>query len=144
MTRVDFYGFATGAAGDPLHLACRLLEKAQGQGLRVYVNAPSEPVARALDRLIWTFRQDSFIPHGLFGAADGSLTQVLIGWDRDPTGESQVLLNLAPDVPLYFSRFERLAEVVGADPDARQRGRERYRFYRDRGYPLDYHEMQGP
>jgi DNA polymerase-3 subunit chi len=119
-----------------------LVDKAYGQGHRVYVNAPSDQVARHLDRLLWTYQQSSFVPHGMLGEVDGQLTPVLIGWARDPTGEKDVLVNLTLEVPVFFSRFDRLAEVIGIDPEQRSKGRERYRFYRDRGYPLQYHEMK--
>jgi DNA polymerase-3 subunit chi len=53
------------------------------------------------------------------------------------------LLNLAPAVPAQFARFERLLEVVGNSEDELVAGRERYRFYRDRGYPLNNHKQGG-
>jgi DNA polymerase-3 subunit chi len=48
-------------------------------------------------------------------------------------------VNLHAQTPPFFSRFERLAEIVGID-DA-EAGRERYRFYRERGYELRAHDM---
>ena len=50
-----------------------------------------------------------------------------------------MLINLGSDVPTFFGRFDRVAEIV-LDPE-RDLGRERYRHYRDRGYPLQHHEL---
>jgi len=52
-----------------------------------------------------------------------------------------VLINLRAEQPPYFSRFERLIEIVSLDDEDRRLARERYRFYRERGYPLDSHDL---
>ena len=49
--------------------------------------------------------------------------------------------NLRDAPPPFFSRFARLAEIVPADAAAA--GRERYRFYRERGYELRAHNLAG-
>lgn len=141
MTRVDFYGLPEQATGDRFVVACRLVDKAYGQGHRVYVHTASEQEARHLSRLLWTFRQNSFIPHGLPGEVDGQLTPVLIGWERDPEEENDVLLNLTAQVPAFFRRFQRVLEPIDGDAEARRGGRERFRFYREQGFPPEYHEL---
>jgi DNA polymerase-3 subunit chi len=52
-----------------------------------------------------------------------------------------VLINLHDAPPPFFSRFERLAEVVGADEAGAAAARERFRFYRERGYELRTHNL---
>ena len=65
-----------------------------------------------------------------------------MGCDAEPpTRLSDVLVNLTDTVPLFFSRFERVVELIGATDGERALGRERYRFYRDRGYPLQTHHL---
>jgi len=143
VTRVDFYRLAERSAGDRFLLACRLVDKAHGQGCPVYVHTAGKSDAEKLDRLLWTFRQQSFIPHGLAGDSEPAITPILIGWDTPPTGvEDGLLINLAPGVPAFFSRFDRLAELIDGQPEVREQGRDRYKFYRDRGYPLHYHEVR--
>ena len=141
MTRVDFYILAQQARGDRYQYACRLVEKVYGLGRKAYIHAGSDAEARHLDRLLWTFRDQSFVPHGRVEEADRELTPVLLGWQGDPLGEEDVLINLAPEVPGFFSRFDRVVEIMDSDPEVRRAGRERYRFYRDRGYPLENHEI---
>jgi len=141
MTQVDFYILAAQGRSDPEQVACRVADKAYSQGHRVYIHGASEAEIRRLDRLLWTFRQSSFVPHGLIGEADPAATPVLLGWGLDPDQQDDVLINLASAVPNFFSRFQRVAEIVGPDPQVREAGRERYRFYRDRGYPLQTHEL---
>ncbi len=122
-------------------MACRLAGKAWQQGRRVYLHTNSDAESRHLDRLLWTFRQDSFIPHGMFEGSDPELNPVLIGHMEDIGEEHDVLVNLAVEVPQFFSRFNRVAEFVDHDPEIKKTGRDRYSFYRDRGYPLNTHEI---
>ncbi|MGV6826812.1 MAG: DNA polymerase III subunit chi [bacterium] len=141
MTRVDFYVLKDGARDNRFGIACRLAEKAWQQGHRVYVHTGSPEESIHLDRLMWTYREQSFVPHGILGDADSNSTPILIGNALEPANEHDVLINLALDVPPFFSRFDRVAECVDADANARQASRERYRYYRDHGYPLGTHEL---
>ena len=142
MTRVDFYILSPQMPGDRYLLACRLTDKAYGQGHRIYLHTGSDGEIRHLDRLLWTFRDQSFIPHGLIGEADSGLTPVLLGAGQVPVGEEDVLINLAADVPDFFSRFARVVEIIDTDPDVRRFGRIRFRCYRDRGYSITTHELK--
>jgi DNA polymerase-3 subunit chi len=140
VTQVDFYVLEDGG-GDRLRFTCRLVDKAYGQGRRVYIHAGSDAELQQLDRLLWTFRDQSFIPHGPVDRADTAFTPVLLGRGEPPQGEDDVLINLAAEVPGFFSRFQRVAEIVDTDEQVRQAARDRYRYYQERGYPLDTHRM---
>lgn len=140
MTRIDFYVLNDAAAASRERLACRLTEKAFGLGHRVHLHVASAQAAGRLDDLLWTFRDGSFVPHEIAGG-DAVDSPVTIGHDWEPTGDCQVLINLADEVPVFFSRFERVAEIINQDEQIRSQGRERFRFYRDRGYDLNTHEL---
>lgn len=140
MTRVDFY-ILDQQAGRP-QFACRLAEKAVLQGHRVYIHTADEQAAQELDRLLWTFSDGSFLPHALAASEPAdSLAPVHIGHGQEPLDHDQVLINLADEIPLFFSRFERVAEIVDGDQGAREQARERFRFYRERGYELNSHSL---
>ena len=137
MTRLDFYILEDGAKDDRFRLACRIAEKAWETGHRVLIHTASAEHARRLDSLLWTFRDRSFVPHGLLGEADAALTGVLISHGTDAGDEHDILINLSDQIPPFFSGFERVIEPVDTDENVRAASRERYRFYRDRGYPLN-------
>lgn len=139
MTNVDFYILASSTRE---HIACKLAEKAWSQGHRVYIHTSSAEQARHMDELLWTFRDGSFLPHEQYRAGQADASPILIGADAAPDTTSDVLINLAQDVPLFFSRFLRVAEIIGNDDTAKATGRERFRFYRDRGYPLNTHKLK--
>jgi len=141
MTRIDFYILEQVETEGRERFACRLVEKAYQQGRRVYVNTMGETQARRMDELLWTFRAGSFIPHTCIEVEDDPESRVHIGFGTDPLQHDDVLVNLAEDVPLFFSRFRRVAEVVDPDPKVRETARERFRFFRDRGYDLKSHNI---
>ncbi|MEN8174263.1 MAG: DNA polymerase III subunit chi [Pseudomonadota bacterium] len=141
MTRVDFYVLEASAADDRQRLACRITEKAVKRGHRVFIHTDSPESARYLDDLLWTFHDRSFLPHGLLGRADPGVTPVIIGHGTDAGGEHDVLINLAREIPAFFSSFERVIEPVDKDADNRAAGREHFRFYKDRGYALETNKI---
>jgi DNA polymerase III subunit chi len=148
MTKVGFYVLQSEAADSNgrLGLACRIAEKALragiGDGQRTYIHCPDQATLDTLDDLLWTFRQGSFVAHErLDQVRDWQDTApVILGCTEPPPELGQVLINLADQVPLFFSRFERVAEIV--DPAGREAGRQRYQFYKDRGYPLETHKIE--
>lgn len=74
-------------------------------------------------------------------AGDEAETRVAIGYCHEPAGRRDVLINMSDTVPVFFSRFRRTLEVVGGSESARDTSRERYRFYKTRGYPLNHHNL---
>jgi len=145
MTKIDFY-ILEGDSSNREQTACRIAEKAYRLGHGVYIHTADPGQARRLDELLWTFRQNSFVPHGIEGESLDPHAAVLISHktelaDSTQAHKRQVLVNLAQDIPLFFSSFERVAEVIGQDSDNKASGRQRYKFYRDRGYSLDTHTL---
>lgn len=141
MTRVDFYVLGDSDPTGPELLACRLTEKIYKLGHQVYVHTQSDQQSQRVDALLWTFRAGSFVPHARQGENVPGDAPVLIGHGHEPESHTDVLVNLTAEVPGFFSRFERVAELVGTDPEHRAQAREKFRFYRDRGYELQTHNL---
>jgi DNA polymerase-3 subunit chi len=141
MTRIDFYVLPDATSAGRERLACRLADIAYRRGQRVYLYAQSKDQAMALDALLWTFQAGSFVPHSVHPSDYNEYPPVLIGHDGVPDQGHEILINLADTVPSFFSRFERVAELVNQDKTVKDTGRERFRFYRDRGYALETHTL---
>jgi DNA polymerase-3 subunit chi len=144
VTRIDFYVLDNPAAEARLLHACRLAETAVGQDQEVLINTASAAESARLDELLWTFSQGSFLPHCLLGEGRSAVEgeHIAIGCGQEPAaGRADLLINLALEVPEYFSRFQRVAEVVGGEAANKAAGRERFRYYRDRGYELQTHQV---
>lgn len=137
MTTIDFYF----NAADRLQVACRLAGKALAQRKRLLIYAPQPDTAQRIDRMLWTWPATGFVPHCFAHDALAAQTPVLIAADDAAPDSAQLLLNLDASCPPHFERFERLLEVVGEDDAARGAARGRYRYYRDRGYPIRNHDL---
>ena len=138
-TRVDFY-IATRFQFLPL--ACRVIEKVYGLEHSVYVHTESLAQAKELDALLWSFKPDNFIPHELY-EADNPEQQaaVLLGFEEPPIAADDVLVNLTDAVPVFFSRFSRVAEIVAPLEDKKKIARARFKYYRENGYVLQSHNL---
>lgn len=139
--RVTFYVLADGDEQARRTYACRLVEKAYLQDHRVVVRLDSGADAGHFDELLWRFSDRSFVPHDPPGSAGPGPAPVVLTVAEDPPGTADVLVNLGTDVPAWFARYGRVAELVGGDEAARQAGRERFRFYRDQGLEPETHNL---
>jgi DNA polymerase III subunit chi len=139
LTRVDFYVTPNSESLARERLACRIAEKAFRLGHRLHVHLADETSLDTFDGLLWTFRDVSFLPHARPGADDA--VRITLDTQAVPEPVPDLLINLSAEIPGFFSRFERVAEIVSGDPSVRETGREHFRFYRDRGYPLQHHEV---
>ena len=142
MPRVDFYVMQNQSRDGSLRVACRVVEKAWQMGHRVFIATASAEVTRQVDELLWTFRPDSFVPHGRSPEEQDADLAILIGHTGQPKDRAEVLINLTGTVPEFHAAFERIAEFVSGDEESRQLGRERYRFYRERDYEVKSHQLQ--
>ena len=159
-TRVDFYVLATEETRTRLVYACRVIEKAFLQRLRVVVNLDGGADADGFDTLLWTFGDRSFVPHGRAPAglaaaspaaaaepapvqssdADGGRPiPVVLGCGEALPGD--LLVNLATEAPAFYDRYARVAEFVDAEPTRRDAGRRRFAFYREYGALPETHKI---
>ena len=142
MARVDFYILAQPDERARQMLACKLAEKAWRLDNSVYIHARSRTDAEQLDELMWTFRDGSFVPHGVVGRDDGTGdSPIMIGCDGSALEKRDLLINLCDDIPSVAEGFPRVAELVTSDEDCRLLSRKRYATYRDQGHELNTHKL---
>lgn len=141
--RVDFYILKNADARARQKFACRLTEKAYSKQLGVLLLAADDAQARELDDLLWSFDDDSFVPHQVLRAeqAPDPLTPVYIGLDPQAQVRTDLVLNLAGRDADSLSRFARIAEILDEDAERRRLGRERFKTYRERQIPLETHQI---
>jgi DNA polymerase-3 subunit chi len=133
MTRIDFY---TGSS-DKLRTACQLSHKAMQNGRRTVISLPDAASMEALDRLLWHYPDTAFIPH----SSTDSGTAVFLSYNNEQFPHHDLLISLHNECQPFFSRFERTIEIIGTDESDSRSGRERYKFYRDRGYELRHFDL---
>ncbi|KTD68566.1 MULTISPECIES: DNA polymerase III subunit chi [Legionella] len=139
--RVDFYLLASNQNDARWLIACRLLEKAYAKGHKVYVLCNNQQDAELLDELLWTFKEDSFIPHNLQGEGPEPPPPIQIGYGREPRGFNDILLNLANYIPDFYPKFKRIMEIVINEETDKEQSRAHYRDYRAKGCELHTHQI---
>lgn len=136
MTRIDFYILPDVDEIARHRFTCRLAHKAAVTGKRVHIRT-TDSAADDLDSLLWEYPTQRFLPHARL--AEAGQEPVTIGTEDEEPTHDEVLINLAAEIPGFFNRFERVSEIVLAN--RRAAGREKYRRYREGGYPLFHHEL---
>jgi DNA polymerase-3 subunit chi len=141
--RVDFYVLKSAATQQRLAFACRLTEKAYLRDLKVLILNDTRADAQALDELLWTFNERSFVPHKVCldeQSMDPS-TPVHLTVDISAMSSADLLVNLSLRLPTHLQRYPRIAEIIDADEERRRLGRERFKAYRDQKFTLETHQI---
>jgi DNA polymerase-3 subunit chi len=96
-----------------------LLEKSLERGWRVVVETSSRERAEALDSVLWTFRDDGFLPHGVAGGEFDADPPVLIASGPDNPNNANVRFYVDRAVPQSGEGYDRIVYLFsGHDPDA--------------------------
>lgn len=146
MTDIDFYILSAQQPEQRLEFACRLIEKAYRSRCKILVQFDNLEQAKSFDELLWSFREGSFIPHSLLDANSAAEIDpncpVHIVYDEQQPPHFDVLVNLATNIPSTFGRHKRVLEIVIQQDDVLKSTRNNYRFYKERGYPINNIDMR--
>lgn len=139
MTRISFLH----GAADRIQAAALWLHQAWRERQPVLVYVPDGAEATRLDRTLWAQPPLSFLPHCGSDSPLAAQTPILLTDRLDDPAQEDCLLNLSDELPPTFSRFEHLVEIVSTDDRHRLPARERFKFYRDRGYAIESRDISG-
>lgn len=149
MTRVTFY-LLNSQRQNEQQFACRLVDKAWRGGLPMHIHTTDENSCKSMDQLLWSWREDSFLPHGIISETQGGAPESLLlakqspitlGFDNPVLRSKQLLINLDQDVPPFFKDFSRVCEVVVQNPSQKVVSRAKFRAYRQVGIEPEVHNM---
>ncbi|ACA19722.1 DNA polymerase III chi subunit HolC [Methylobacterium sp. 4-46] len=117
-----------------------LLEKSLERRWRVVVQAASEERLAALDDHLWTFSEESFLPHGTDREPDaGTQPVVLTLRDANPNGATIRFLVEGAALPADAGRYERICVLFdGSDQEALLLAREQWRAAKEAGHSVAY------
>jgi DNA polymerase-3 subunit chi len=139
MTRIEFFFNVE----DKLQKIAELGASVVSKGRRLMVFSTDAESAATVDSYLWSNPATGFMPHCRAGHALAAVTPIIIDFHGEQLAHDDVLLNLQSQHPPFFSRFRRLIEIVGVDEADKSAARERYRFYRDRGYEIKSFDVSG-
>ena len=109
---------------------------------KTIVYVPNAGMADRLDQLLWTHPPTGFLAHCRSHSPLAEETPVLIADNLDQLSHDGNLLNLSDELPDGFNRFENLIEIVSIDDAVRLPARDRVKHYRERGYEIQYRDLQ--
>ncbi len=139
MTEISFFH----GARDRLQAIAVWLARTASEGNKVVVYAPAGELSEHLDRLLWTHPATGFAPHCRASDPIAAETPIILASELDNIPHDGCLLNLSNEIPPGFSRFRQLVEIISVEDEDRLPGRDRFRFYRERGYPLENRDISG-
>jgi len=132
MTTIDFYTHCA----NRFEVASKLVAKAWAQHGAVRVLTDGAQATEEFGRFLWLWPATGFMPHCQLQSPLASETPILVDHALEHEGPAAVLVNLHLSPPPFFSRFERMAEIVSLDESDIAAGRERWKFYKARGYEI--------
>jgi DNA polymerase-3 subunit chi len=141
MTQVSFYALSSTDQNSRQQFACRLADKAVRLGHRVFLQVDSPEQARQMDALLWQFKPASFLPHSIAESGQPAAEQLVIGTESDQKAFDDVFINLSRTPCQNLDRYQRVNEVLSADPGELDLGRQNYRYYQQQGCKPETHKL---
>lgn len=142
LPKVNFYVLPSQSEQERQLFACKLAEKAFRLGFKTYILTDTLQQAQHVDKLLWTFRANSFIPHEIYqDTLPGQANAVIIGTLQPPEAWRHTLINLSTYCPEQIHQSEQIFELLDNDETHKQAGRKRYRWYQQQGITPNTHIM---
>lgn len=135
-TEIGFYHLLA----TPLERALpKLLEKVLERGHRVLLLAASEERVQALDNILWTYEDRSWLPHGTAQTGHAERQPIFLSTLEENPNTADVLVLIDGIAPAFATEFCRVIDMFdGRDDSAVAAARERWKSYRDAGLTLTY------
>ena len=140
MTRIEFYF----NVANKHELIENLVQLALAKRRQITILTGDEQASANISAYLWQNKPSSFLPNIPIDAPNlnqenlikAATTPVVIGSHSKALLKDDLLINLTTGEPIFFSRFTQLIEIIGLDSEDKSAGRQRYKFYRDRGYEI--------
>jgi DNA polymerase-3 subunit chi len=118
-----------------LHVG-RLAEMYFERGLRILIVVGNDEMATSLDRYLWTFKKDSFLPHAIHQNTDEPSNEaIVISTVEHNPNKAEVLICVSPASPSFVKEFKFIYDFAETyDPQLADSARERFRLYRRHGF----------
>lgn len=131
--KVDFYVYELSDYQFYQRLVCNLVEEAYNQENNILLLCENEESCETLDKLLWTFKDVSFIPH------EKKLQNKILTQHTHITKKkySLILMNLTYSFPDSFETYDRVIEMSGYDENSRQKARLNFKRYQAMNFEIN-------
>lgn len=137
--QIDFYLLPFENFNACFPFVCRLADKIYHQGHKIKIRLESSVEAEGLDRLLWTFRDTSFLPHKLI-EANSIITEETAIPDQRGNSEMIIINCCLTESPITLNNCRSLL-IVPNQPHLLDKARIYYRFYQKNEYLIQTHKM---
>jgi DNA polymerase III subunit chi len=137
MTEMLFYHLK---GQTPEQVLPALLQKSLERGWRVVVQASSDERVEALDAHLWTWRDDSFLPHGIWRDAEAAEQPIVLTVNEENPNRAAVRFLIdGATMARGATDYERVVLLFdGEDPDAVETARSRWSEAKAAGLEVAY------
>lgn len=135
MTDITFYLIDSDHLQQRFRAVCQIAEKAYAHHHTAYIILEDTAMAVNLDHLLWTYKDNAFLPHDMASAC------TLIVKPHPQSTATDILINLTETIPPTYQQFNRIIEIINQEPSIKQQGRKRYQYYKDQGYAIVTHRL---
>ncbi|MRI34584.1 hypothetical protein EOPP23_16485 [Endozoicomonas sp. OPT23] len=145
--QVTFYLLQQQSSQAVKSFVCKLTEKAWTSGMKVHIHTDNQIQSETYDRLLWEWREDSFIPHEIKKQNNNDdqnsiSTPVTISHiNPGKPEENTLLINMARKIPAFYRDFDRTCEVVDKSPGPVEILREKFKAYQKDGIKPEAHDI---
>lgn len=118
-------------------LSCDLAAMKWRAGKRVLIACKDKPQALQLDKALWRYDPEAFVPHNLAGEGPHYGAPVEVCWPQRRGNESRdLLISLLPTCANFVAAFQEVIDFVPDEDSLKQLARYRYQAYRSIGFQL--------
>jgi len=146
MKQVDFYLISNKVSKAKYKLASRLSNKLQRQDKSALIITDNDDATTELDSVMWSFSDTSFLTHEKISDNDQTaLIQIGDASQASPKfleKNYNVLINISTDIPIFNHHFQRIAEIVEQDEQAKIAARIRFKRYQTEGFEIKTHNIE--
>ncbi len=136
MTEIRFYHLQTQTLDEVLP---KLLLKAYGMDKHIIVKTADDKTAEHLNKHLWTFHPDQFLPHGSKKNGNAELQPIWLTSKDENPNEAKILFLTGGATWEDMSGFDLVCEMLnGFDEDVVKAARGRWKEYKDGGYEMTY------
>jgi len=142
-TNVLFHHFESIERKDFLVYVCKLIEKGYKQNINpIFIKTNTQKQAEELDKILWTFRQESYVPHALVDKDKDNNTQpVQIGWVDNEIEDAEAIINLSDGMPDTSNHLKKIHEIIENIDEKKEKARERWKKYKSIGFDIKAHKI---
>ena len=141
-TNVLFHHFESIERKDFLIYVCKLIEKGYKQNINpIFIKTDTQTQAEELDKLLWTFRQESYIPHTLVDQDSNNTQPVQIGWIDNEIEDAEAIINLSNGMPDISKHLKKIHEIIVNIDERKEKARERWKKYKSIGFNIKAYKV---